>query len=67
MRKKVGRVEAIIIMREAKEFRQRKAEEAKAVPAPVEIAPAVLVAEEPVTEKKSILAYVIDLFKKKGT
>ena len=67
MRKKVGRIEAIIIMREAKEFRQRKAEETKAVPAPVEIAPVPCEVPEPVAEKKSILAYVVDLFKKKGT
>lgn len=66
MRKKVGRIEAIIIMRQAKEFREREAEKALTVPAPVEHE-----AETPLPvpeiERKSVLAYVVDLFKKKGT
>ena len=66
MQKKVSRVEAIIIMRNAKEFREKQA----MVQSVVETAPEpIVVPEEPVVipEKKSFFSYVIDFFKKKGT
>lgn len=66
MRKKVSRVDAIIIMRNAKEFRAKQ----MATQDVVTVAPEVVAVPEPVVEtpkKKSFLDYVIDFFKKKGT
>jgi hypothetical protein len=64
MKKKVGRVEAIIIMRAAKEFREKQSALVEA-PEPV-VVPEIIV--EPVVQpEKSFLTYVIDFFRKKGT
>ena len=66
MRKKVGRIEAIIIMRQAKEFREREsAKSLEVLPMPTE--PDEITLPTPKPARDSILSYVIDLFKKKGT
>lgn len=66
MHKKVSRVEAIIIMRNAKEFRAKQAMAQPVVEAVPEV---IVVSEAPVVvpKKKSFFTYVIDFFKKKGT
>lgn len=62
MKKRVSRIEAIIIMKAAKEFRDKQALETPVlseivVPEPVAI-------PEP---KKSLISYLVDFFRKKRT
>lgn len=61
MKKRVSRVEAMIIMRAAREFRDRP-------PVSVEIVetPVVEVTHAPSESKKSIFSYLIDFLKKIG-
>lgn len=60
MKKRVSRVEAMIIMRAAREFRDRPPVPVKIVETPV-VAEVTLVVPE---SKKSIISYVVDFFKK---
>lgn len=63
MKKRVSRVEAIIIMKAAKEFREKQALEVPVLPEVVVPEPVVVIPES----KKSFLSYVVDFFKKKRT
>lgn len=64
MKRKVSRVEAIIIMKAAKEFREKNAN-------PLPVIEPVLVPEviEPIAppKKKTLITYIVDLFRKKGS
>ena len=59
MQKRVSRVEAMIIMRAAREFRDRP-------PVPVKIVETPVVGAAPILSesKKSIFSYLVDFFKK---
>ena len=59
MKKRVSRVEAMIIMRAAREFRDRP-------PVPVKIVETPVVEAAPILSesKKSIFSYLVDFFKK---
>jgi hypothetical protein len=62
MKKKVTRAEAILIMRAAREFREQQ-ERLK----PVEVPESTVAPEEPPSQLKSIISYLVDIFRKKGT
>lgn len=64
MKKRVGRVEAIIIMKAARELRERQKSLAQVIPE-VMAAPAPVI--EPVPSKKSFLTRVFDFFKNRGS
>ena len=64
MKKRVARVEAIIIMKAAKDFREKQS---ALVPAPEPVVVPEPIVETVVPSKKTFFTYVIDLFRKKGT
>ncbi len=61
MKKKVGRIEAIIIMKAAKEFREKQATITLETPEPIAVSEAIV---EPIAPTpKSIFSYLIDFFR----
>lgn len=69
MKRKVSRVEAIIIMKAAKEFREKQSHASIVIPEPVAEEPdnSSMVSKPIVENKPNFLIHLINLFRRKGT